>query len=340
MNEPPRILHVISRLDGYGGSRALRYLAARQGRAGQDVAVAALRADDAIVRELSATGIGVTHLGGRWRFDAIALGRLLGHRRRMKCDIVHAWDPTALAYAAMACRGDTIVATWNDTDDSWVERLAGQGVATLPLGVSAAKAPQRSRDAVLADLGVPADSQIIAVAGPLVRRKLFDEAIWDYELVRVLHPQARLVVFGDGPELAQLQRYAALVSEPGCVAFPGFRCDLGELLPHVDVFWQRDAARTTPYALLEAMAAGVPAVAGAAPAHRAAIVSNESGFLVALGHRAGVAKATDELLSDAALARRMGDAAKKQVAKNFPMEAVFSACDALYDAVCPRSRVC
>src|SRR5437868_6607817 len=99
MKQPPRILHLISRLDGYGGSRALRYLAARQARAGQSVAVAAMTAVDAIVRELRAAGARVTVLRGRWRYDPIALGRLFAYRGRNSVDIVHAWDPTALSYA-------------------------------------------------------------------------------------------------------------------------------------------------------------------------------------------------------------------------------------------------
>lgn len=339
MNVPPRIFHLIGRLDGYGGSRLMRRLVARQSGAGQGVSVAALSANAAIVRELRATGATVNVVGARWRWDPIALGRLVQLRRRAPVDLVHVWDSTALAYAVATGRREPCVATWDAEGRAaaWFASIIGQSVAALPSGVPpSAREPQRPRDAVLAELDLPPDARLIAVAGPLVRHKQIDEAIWTYELVRVLHPQVRMVVFGDGPDRARLERYADLVSEPSCVQFAGFRADLAELLPHADVFWQLDAARTTPYALLEAMAAGVPAVASDVPALRAAIVSGETGYLAPLGHRAGVARATDQLLSDAALAGRIGAAGAAFVARAFSLEKAFAACDALYRAVDPR----
>ena len=83
--------------------------------------------------------------------------------------------------------------------------------------------------------------------------------------MRVLHPQARLVVFGDGPDRERLERFAGLVSEPACVVFCGYRADWTQLLPAVDVYWQLEPASTTPFALLEAMACGVPRSSAACP---------------------------------------------------------------------------
>ena len=56
----------------------------------------------------------------------------------------------------------------------------------------------------LVRFNLPADARIIAVAGPLVRRRNLDEAIWAFELVRVLNPNARLLIVGDGPDPVRL----------------------------------------------------------------------------------------------------------------------------------------
>jgi glycosyltransferase involved in cell wall biosynthesis len=300
MNDSPRILHVISRLDGYGGARMLRYLAAHQVGAGQGVDVVALAATIAVVDELRAAGVNVHVLGSRWKYDPIAIAHLARLRRRIPADVIQAWDARAALHVRLTGRPASIV-------------------AATPPGVPSVAPPHRERAAVLAELELPPDARMIAVAGELVRKKQIDEAIWAFELVRVLHPQTRLVVFGDGPDRQRLERYAELVSEPDCVRFAGYRGDLLALLPYADVFWQLTPSAATPHALLEAMAAGVPAVASDVPAHRAAIEPGVTGFLAPLGGRAAVARVTDRLLNDAALSAAIGQAGRDAIAKNWSL---------------------
>jgi hypothetical protein len=332
MNEPPRIVHVIGRLDGYGGSRLLRALAVHQARAGGRVAVAALAREEFVAAELRATGVEVQSLGGRWRFDPIAAGRLRRLLHSTKADVVHAWDDDAVAYTRMTATGAPLVAAWVDDGamPTWQQAMAPYVYDALPAGVRQPVAPRFSRAEACAELGLPTGAPWIAIAGPLVRRKQLDESIWCFELVRVLHPEARLVIFGEGPDRARLERYALLVSEPGCVLFPGFRRNLEDLLPHADVYWQLDAAVATTFALLEAMAAGLPAVASDVPALAAVVQPGVTGVLAPLAHRAAVARATDQLLSDPVLRRRLGAAAAETVEKRWSLEAALSACDTLY----------
>jgi glycosyltransferase involved in cell wall biosynthesis len=339
MNQPLRILHVISRLDGYGAARLLRDLAKHQTAAGWAVTVATLSVQDGVERELQATGVDVHNLRGRWLFDPVAVVRLASLRRRIDVDVTHLWDERAAAHTRTAGCREPIVATWNSTREPG-SALPGawrrKAVALRP-GVSGALPSPCDKAAALAALNLSHDVRIIATAGPLARRKQLDDAIWCFELVRVLHPAARLVMFGDGADRSRLERFAELVSEPDCVRFAGYRPDFATLLPHADVFWQLDPAPTTPYALLEAMAAGVPSVASDVPAHRAAIVHGETGLLTAAGSRADVARATDQLLSDAAAARRLGASAAEAMRRDWPLARSLAAVDELYSratAIC------
>jgi glycosyltransferase involved in cell wall biosynthesis len=253
--------------------------------------------------------------------------------------MIHAWDARALAYTKLAVLRAPILAAWTTAgaEPRWVGQLAYGDLATLPPGAATPEAPPLPRNAALQELGLPTDARVIVVAGPLVRRKEIDEGIWCFELVRVLHPTARLVVFGDGPDRLRLERYAELVSEPGCVLFAGYRGDWLQLAAAIDVYWQLEAARTTPFALLETMAAGVPCVVSNVPPLTAAATPGVAGLAVGLRVRADVARATDSLLSDAGLAKKLGRAAAEIVAARWSLDKSTAVCEALYRRVSPRS---
>jgi hypothetical protein len=133
MPDPHRILHVISRLDGYGGARTLRLIAAKQAANGTKVAVAALVAEQAIVAELKGFGIDAFVTERRWRFDPLALGRLLHWRRQRPQALVHAWDTDALLHSWLTGRRGPIVAAWDASPPapSWAVRLTGARAAPI-----------------------------------------------------------------------------------------------------------------------------------------------------------------------------------------------------------------
>ncbi len=99
----------------------------------------------------------------------------------------------------------------------------------------------------------------------------------------------------------------------------------------LDVFWQLNASVTTPLALLEAGAAGVPAVASDIPAHRAAVIQDRTGLLAKLGDRAETVRATEELLLNQPKAHRLGQAAAELVAERWSLDATLGAFDRLYE---------
>jgi glycosyltransferase involved in cell wall biosynthesis len=215
---------------------------------------------------------------------------------------------------------------------AWIKRLgvAEERAALIPPGVLRASPTPLARDEIRAQLSLASDAAVIAVAAPLRRRKEIDEAIWCFELVRVLHENARLLVFGDGPDRARLERFAEEVSDPGCVRFLGYRSDLGQLWPAVDVFWQLDSPIGTPLALLEAQAAGLPVVASDVLAHRAVIEHGRTGLLAPLHARADVARATDQLLNDSEGSRRLGVAAAEYVDVKWSLNETLESYQRLY----------
>ncbi|MCH8840157.1 MAG: glycosyltransferase [Planctomycetes bacterium] len=355
MSESRNILHVISRLDGYGTARQLRNLAREQLAAGCRLRIVALGANRQVRTEWETAGLHCRVLQRRWQFDPFTAWRLSDQLQHDRPDVIHAWDIDAVNYAAVArlrAARVPLVATllmrppatyWlvNQVDRlavgsaSLCRDYAARGVATeklivVPPSVCRSPASSLPRDQMLDGLGLPNDAQLIAVAGPLTRAKRLDEAIWCFELVRTLNERAVLLIFGDGSERQRLERFTRLVSEPAAVRFLGYREDLGHWLSQADVFWHPGEEASISAAVLESMARRVPVVASDVPAHRELIEHGRTGLLAPIGSRAGLARHTLRLLEDADLASEIGGAAAEEVSKRFSSSAMIGAYHDLY----------
>ncbi len=176
-----------------------------------------------------------------------------------------------------------------------------------------------------ADVGRGARGHTVLYVGKLEEHKGAD--LLPAALAAV--PDARLVVAGDGPLAAAVRR--------GCAA-RGVALDLLGERPHDDVLrlmgeadallfparWEEPLTRT----LLEAGAAGLPAVALATGGTPDIIADGETGVLV--DHPADLGPALAALLSDPARRERLGRAARARIAAHFAEDVVVPRVEALY----------
>ena len=132
-------------------------------------------------------------------------------------------------------------------------------------------------------------------------------------------PRARLTVAGEGPERPALERLAQHVA-PGRVEFLGalprerllerVRAARAVVLPSL---WYENA----PMSALEALASGVPVVASAMGGLPEIVRDGETGLLFAAGSVDGLASRLTLLAEDAALARRLGEAGRRLVEREY-----------------------
>ena len=80
------------------------------------------------------------------------------------------------------------------------------------------------------------------------------------------------------------------------------------------------ALDAAPYAVLEAMALGVPVIAGDLEVLRADVIPGKTGILVPAGDAAALAEAMLQLAADASGARRMGEAARAHIREAHAIE--------------------
>lgn len=129
----------------------------------------------------------------------------------------------------------------------------------------------------------------------------------------------RLLVVGDGPKRAEMERAMAALGDR--VLFTGYRDDVVEVLRAVDVLVHPSSIDAFPTALLEAMAAGVPTVATAVGGIPEAVVDGQTGVLVAAPATAeALVSALRPLLADPQVRLRMGACGRDRFEAEFRVD--------------------
>ena len=189
--------------------------------------------------------------------------------------------------------------------------------------------------AVPAAPATPREEGVVAFVGKCDAAKgIFDllEAI-----ARI--PGARLVCAGDG-DLDAVRRRAAELGIAARVKLAGW---IGpearaQLLRTCSVFALPSHAEGVPMSLLEAMAAGCPAVASAVGGIPDVVRHGANGLLVTPGDPSSLAHALERVLGDPALARRLGAAARETIARNYTAGQAMERLDRLYAQMGVDSR--
>ena len=131
--------------------------------------------------------------------------------------------------------------------------------------------------------------------------------------------EAKLLLAGDGPCREQLEALAKELGVSGSVIFAGFVKDVESVYAALDVFLLPSFFEALNNSLLAAMAYEIPSVAFNRGALGEIIENEKSGLLAPAANLTRLCGAVRKLLSDAALAKRLGEEGRRRV------ECLFSA---------------
>ncbi|HBK90503.1 MAG TPA: glycosyl transferase [Parvularcula sp.] len=120
--------------------------------------------------------------------------------------------------------------------------------------------------------------------------------------------RARLVIYGDGPQGDALRGLAAQSPAADRISLAGPTAAAQAALAAADIFALSSDTEQTPISLIEAMAAGLPAVATDVGDIRAMVSAANAAFIAAAGDDDAYAAALAALIEDAALRERLGRA--------------------------------
>lgn len=121
---------------------------------------------------------------------------------------------------------------------------------------------EEEKRAIREELGV-VGKKVIMFVGRLVKVKGVDILIRAFALIN--HPDAALVIVGDGPERKSLERIVSELGVSDRVIFTGWRDDAPKLVSVADVFVLPSLSEGLPQSLLEALAHGVPCIVSDIP---------------------------------------------------------------------------
>ncbi len=146
------------------------------------------------------------------------------------------------------------------------------------------------------------------------------------------YPEAVFLFIGRGNLLNQLQEEAGRGGIAKNVRFLGFREDIAAFLQTMDIFVLPSLSEGLPLSLLEAMAAGKPAVATNVGGNPEVMLDGETGFLVPPKDPESLASRIILLLKDKLLAQKFGANGQQRVYEKFSLERMVNAYQQIYEA--------
>lgn len=229
----------------------------------------------------------------------------------------------AMAVLSNRCL-DRAIAVSHATGRDWIThtRMPAARVTTIRNGVDPVRCARRwSQAAARLRLGLPADGRLIlGGVGRLDEAKGFADLIAALPRLRAAHPDLTLVLAGEGPLRPVLTAQAARLGLGDAVRLLGYQADVQLVLDALDVFVLPSHCEALPFALLEAMATGLPAVGTRVGGVPEIIVPGETGELAPRGRPQALASALAPLLASAALRQRLGEAGRARVVTCFSEE--------------------
>lgn len=346
-----------------------RHAAADPG-ADLDLAVASLgprgrEGKDAMLGRLQAVGLAPTYLAVRRLLDPLGVLRLARTLRAGSAEVVHAHlgysatlVPLAARLAGVPCvatlhlepqlgsRADRVKEALSVLVPARLGRLVlvsqaaydgyarhyGPATASwrcIPNGIDVDRWTT-ARRRLPQDVPVPDGAPVWAVVAALREPKGHVPLVEAWARVVEDHPDAHLLVVGEGPHRSALETRVHELGLGRRVHLLGRREDVPDLLAGVDGVVSASLTEALPTALVEAAACGLPVVATDAGGTRDVVLDGVTGRVVPVGDVTALATELSRLLTDPRTRAAYGAAARRRAEQVFSMQAWTRALHDLY----------
>ncbi|HYP40346.1 MAG TPA: glycosyltransferase [Chloroflexia bacterium] len=325
---------------------------------------------------LRALGVPATELKQRNAYDIPALLSIVKYIHKHRIDIIHTHLLAAdfMGRIAGFLTGRPVVSTIHnsraDLDNEpvrrqWMEQWTGRFIArrlivvsellreetaqwfgvplgkvtTIPNGVdteSFRRGPEFDRAAVKRDMVGDGEYVMVTNLARWVPQKGLNHLIDAARIVTDARPDVRFLLLGHGDLHAELEAQADALGIGDKVIFGGFLDNVSDVLAASDVFVLSSLWEGLPLALLEAMAAGCPAVATDVGGVSQVLQRGATGLLVPPADASALAAAILECANNPEQAKERGTAAQAWVTQRYGMRAWAGKLEGLYLRVLAR----
>jgi len=229
--------------------------------------------------------------------------------------------------------------------EATVDDLVRLGVAprerfsVLPLGLDLAPLAEPDdsglRERTRGELGVAPEEVLLVFVGRVVPIKRLDVLLRALARAGGPGPRLRLALVGDGEERPGLEALAGELGIEREVLFLGYRRELRPLFAAADLAVLCSDNEGTPVSLIEAGAAGLPAVATDVGGV-GEVVGEQTGILVPPRDPVALAGALRQMADDPERRRTYGRAARSRVTERYGAARLIGDVDALYRELTAR----
>lgn len=160
--------------------------------------------------------------------------------------------------------------------------------------------------------------------------KRIEDAIRAFSILVPKHPEAILIVLGEGQEREALENLIRELHLGDQVSLPGFRSDGSTFLKAFDLFVHASSSEALGYAILEAGCASLPVVAANVGGIPEIIPNDGYGLLVPPRNPEAFAVAIESLMSDRQRAAELGARLHARVQNSFSKQKMVSETLKLY----------
>lgn len=207
----------------------------------------------------------------------------------------------------------------------------------IPNGVDTHRfCPGRSRDAAWRQShGIPQDAPLVGFVGRLSPEKGPEVFVRVALLMQQIAPKVHFVLVGEGPMRMELAQHVRQFDLDQRVHFVGVQHDMPQVYAQLDVVLSTSHTEAMPFALMEAMACGVPVVAPRVGGVPDLIAHGQTGWLTAPGADHEAAQLVASLVQDDTMRHRMGAQGRERCLSRFSLDVCAASTMALLQRLVP-----
>jgi glycosyltransferase involved in cell wall biosynthesis len=179
-------------------------------------------------------------------------------------------------------------------------------------------------------LGIGPDAFVVGWVGRMTAVKRTDDVLRAFRELLDRDVDARLCLVGDGPDRAHMERRAHELGIARRCLFVGYQDDVAPYYEAIDALLLPSVNEGTPVSVIEALAAGRPAVATRVGGVPDVVRDGVDGFLADVGDASTLADRLAELARDPERRAEMGREGREHVVQRYAVDRLVDDVDRLY----------